>query len=30
VRSPFDQRFVFLGTMWLALAIGALRMLLVR
>jgi hypothetical protein len=28
VRSPFDQRFAFLGVMWLALAIGAIRMLI--
>lgn len=28
MRSPFDQRFVFLGMMWLALAVGAMKMLI--
>jgi hypothetical protein len=28
MRSPLDQRFAFLSMMWLAVAIGAMHMLL--
>jgi hypothetical protein len=30
MRSPFDQRASFLAMMWLAVAVGALRVLAIR